>query len=799
MNNFLLKLSHRQGILLLLTLTALISGIVYWDFLVFSKLLLYKDIGSDTLNVYYPKYIHLADYLRNEGWPGWSFSQGMGQNIFPHSIGNPFELILILTGSENLIYGIAYVEVLKIFLAALLFFLFLRTLDLLPVTAVLGGLLYAFSGFMILGGTWYVFSVDAVYFALLLYALERYFKDGSWHYLVIGIALVAANTSFNLYLYAMFILPYTIFRHYHYHQWQPLELVKTIGWIIIFGALGACISAIFLIANIQEMISSPRLTGDASLFGQLLSQSPFQMAGIKHNITAISRLFSSDLLGTGSQFSGWYNYLEAPMLYCGLLALLLAPQVFVHLNRPQRISYLLFFIVFLLPVIFPFFRHLFWAFSGEYYRLFSAFVAFILLFFSLHAFNIIIKSGEINNRLLIATLITLLSLIAAPYLYDAQLAENIINEKMALMVCTFLLLYAFSIILLSKPKLNGIALTGLITLVCVELTSFSWQTINNRPTLTAEGYHAKTGYNDSSVEAIAKIKQKDSGFYRIEKSYSSGPAIHSSMNDSKVHGYFGTKSYHSFNQLNYIRFLDAMEIIDGTNENATRWAKGLKDTPLLLSLASVKYFITKDPEHLRILMNYGIQGIEKIGDVFIAINTLYLPLGFAYESVMTEDEFLRLPNGKKYVTLMRAAILTSTDQQAQPQLPSYPAEEIPSSYDINSFVADINQRRTATMTIKHFDNNHISGEIKLDAPRFLFFSIPFDKGWSLKVNGQTKNLVQANIGFSGIALGKGKHEIELTYKTPNLLIGAAISIISILIFIICAWRFSSYRTYKAAS
>ena len=44
---------------------------------------------------------------------------------------------------------------------------------------------------------------------------------------------------------------------------------------------------------------------------------------------AILRQFSNDMAGTGSHFLGWQNYLEAPSSYCGLICLLLTPQVFV--------------------------------------------------------------------------------------------------------------------------------------------------------------------------------------------------------------------------------------------------------------------------------------------------------------------------------------------------------------------------------------------------------------------------------------------------------------------------------------
>ena len=100
MNNFRGDSQNRAQAVLLLALLVLLSLVVYWDFLTFSHLYLYKDIGSDTVNAFYPAYVHLADYVRTDGWPAWSFSQGMGQNIFPGSLGRPPNLVLMLMGSE---------------------------------------------------------------------------------------------------------------------------------------------------------------------------------------------------------------------------------------------------------------------------------------------------------------------------------------------------------------------------------------------------------------------------------------------------------------------------------------------------------------------------------------------------------------------------------------------------------------------------------------------------------------------------------------------------------------------------
>src|SRR6478752_9464440 len=54
---------------------------VFWPFLVGNALLLYEDIGSDSLNSYYADFVHLSKYVRTDGFPSWSFHIGMGQDL----------------------------------------------------------------------------------------------------------------------------------------------------------------------------------------------------------------------------------------------------------------------------------------------------------------------------------------------------------------------------------------------------------------------------------------------------------------------------------------------------------------------------------------------------------------------------------------------------------------------------------------------------------------------------------------------------------------------------------------------
>ena len=67
----------------LIALILLLVGVlVFHTFLLGDKVLLYKDVGADSINDSYPYFVHLSDYIRREGSLSWSFCVGMGQSLF---------------------------------------------------------------------------------------------------------------------------------------------------------------------------------------------------------------------------------------------------------------------------------------------------------------------------------------------------------------------------------------------------------------------------------------------------------------------------------------------------------------------------------------------------------------------------------------------------------------------------------------------------------------------------------------------------------------------------------------------
>jgi uncharacterized membrane protein YfhO len=774
---FLDQYMGKFGIWITLGLVSVLIFIIFFDFIIGNKYYLFKDIGSDSINISLPQLTLLSKYIKSEGFPMWSFAQGMGQNIMP-SIADPFSWIVLLSGTENIAYGFIWMEISKMLLAATFFYLFLKQLKVSHVAGIVGTLLYTFSGFMIIGSGWGIFSAEACLLALLLLGFEKLYNQNSWYIFPIAVAFIVMLQPFDLYLYGLFLILYFILRILTSEDgsWRKFGFLslKMAGFV----ALGVLISSFFLLPTIQLILDSPRVGGNSSYANKLLSHPVFAPEGSIHNTTAIMRFFSNDLLGNGSDFKGWYNYLEAPMVYIGLLPLLLFPQIFMFVEKKKKIVYGLFIAIFLIPFVLPFFRYAFWLFSGDYYRGFSIFISLAFLLFSLLAINELDKVKKINLPLLIATMAGLSALLYFPYTNINQVIEKDLRSLTLL----FLFIYSGIIVILGYSNNRNIGKALLIIVVFIEIGYINSSSIKERVVLTKRESLQKTGYNDNTIEATAFVKSIDKGFFRINKEYASGPAIHTSYNDAKMQDYYGTSSYTSFNQKYYIKFLEETGIIEKGKEFQSRWASGLMSRPFLQFFGSVKYIFTKQPKSQ--FLQLGYDSISQQGDVKILKNRYFMPLGFTYNKYIPFNQFQKLSLLQKQFVLLKAFV---AEDPVLPQFKGYTAfaiQDTSKNYTWDELSLDVNICKSDTLAMTSFSNNRITGSVELKEAKLLFFSIPYDKGWLCKVDNKPKELLLVNIGFMGLDLQPGKHTIELFYKPPYFGLSLFVSIAGLLVYFV---------------
>jgi hypothetical protein len=306
-----------------------VGTLIFFEFLFGNALLLYKDVGSDSLNSYYPDFVNLSRYVRAHGFPSWSFHVGMGQDLCyatGYLVWQPVSWL-----PQSWIAGaLVYQHLGKVLLAGLIFFRLLQLLGLRSLASLLGSLLLAFSAFMCMGSCWYPLADEVVCFAAIMLGVEKILRGQSWITLLLGIALVGMITPFHLYLAAILVLAYGSARLFARSPQSTNRILRASLAIGLVAVLAVGLGAVITLPYLYAVLNSPRGSGTTSLVGALSSKSLFSFESPLHYFTALLRPFANDMLGAGGEYRGSPNYLEAPIPYCGLLCLVILPQVFVR-------------------------------------------------------------------------------------------------------------------------------------------------------------------------------------------------------------------------------------------------------------------------------------------------------------------------------------------------------------------------------------------------------------------------------------------------------------------------------------
>lgn len=764
----------------------LVGVVVFHNFLLGDKVLLYKDIGADSINDSYPYFVHLSDYVRREGFPSWSFYVGMGQSLF-YLTGNLIWEPVIWLPRELIPQALVFQHLLKTLVAGLLFFRFLQLRGINLCAALTGALLLSFSAYMCVGGCWIISADDVVGFTFLLFAVEEAISRSRWIYIPLAVALIGLVTVFHLYLSAVLLSLYVPTRLVEIYGWKPRVLSRVSAQLAAVAFLGIGLAGIVCLGSAYSILNSPRGSGTIANFTWGPTPSVFQLESPLYYVTAALRPFSTDMVGTGDEFRGWENYFEAPMTYCGLLSLLMLPQAFIGATRRQRILYGLFLSFAVVPVVFPWFRYLFWGFKGGYFRTFALFSIFGIITLSMTAFSRYMARRSFGFWTLGVSLLVLLGVLYLPI----NKIQALINHEIRQAVAIFLILYAALLIIGQIVKRQRITGWIILLLAAIEVIHFDRMTVN-RPTVTKQELNERVGFNDETVDAIREIKASDNAFFRITKIWGSGPATRPSYNDAMVFGYYGTLSYSSFNNLNYIKFLLAVDAIPSADiATDAVWSTGLVGHPLLSTFACEKYVITKNPVVFETADSYEF--VRRFGNIYLFRNQQFLPFGLIFSHYIPEDMFLQLPSWAKPQALLHAVVLSERNAPYEQELSQLTLDELERQMSETSLPDALAERRSTAVSIHSFRQTRIEGTARINQKGIVVFQTPFDAGWHAFSDGRATPTLKVDAGLLGVALENGEHRIELRYRPPLLYAGAAVTILSCGVLFLSLWRWPRIR------
>ena len=763
-------------------LFALIGIIVFGSYLFGPHLYLFKDIGSDTINDVYPYLVHKNTLFRTEGFPSWSFHQGMGNNVSTWFSIDPFVWFLRIIGPKSLPYAMIWTALGYLALAAFFCYKYLSLVGFSKYTTIFGALIYGFSGYVIGVHSWYFYNYLIIGTPLLLWGTELLMKKNNGLILPIALFFLAGA---RLPMFAFFLIVYSAFRYVDEHGWNFKGLV--IFWIKIgaWSALGVLLSSYSFGGQLVKLLRSSRVSGGVGASKGLADQAMFSLSDALVYQTSVLRSFANDMLGGPINFKGVRNYLEAPFYYIGLVSLLLIPQAIYHAKKRQKYLFGGLIVLCLIFAIFPFFRNAYFLFVTDHFRVMCLHISIFFLFLSLFALHHIEKSAKVHLPTLGISLVSLLILLNYPYF-----TKDLVNSNLKLLANLFLILNALLLFLLNKPKWKQQALNFILLLLVAELALFNYSTTHRRDILTKSEYKAGALYGDASEEIIQKLQAENPGLYRIQKEFGSGPSMHRSINDAMVQGFFSTPSYQSINQQSYLDFMVATGLNRPNSEKDAKWSQGIQMRAMLGKITSVRYTLIK--KESQGLLNQGFEKVGQVEDVRVYEDKAYLPFGFTYAHYYSIKEFEKLGQSKQDLNFMRAAIIMEDDLDKVKGLKRIdPKKTKVENFTFSKLSKQVKNRKKGALKLTHFQHDHLKGTVNMNRERLLFFSIPYDEGWSIYVDGEEKELLKVNIGFMGVVISKGKHKVELVHQTPRSTLLNSLSILGLLIYglmIFLTWK-----------
>ncbi len=168
-------------------------------------------------------------------------------------------------------------------------------------------------------------------------------------------------------------------------------------------------------------------------------------------------------------------------------------------------------------------------------------------------------------------------------------------------------------------------------------------------------------------------------------------------------------------------------------------------------------------------------------------NAYYLPMGFTFDSYITRSDYDGLTESRREQVLLKALVLTERQAEKWSDM----LTPLPLSEQIWSDTAledDWRARSVSVCDSFTYTNSGFTASISLKGDAPVFFSVPFEDGWTAFVNGQKAEIERVDVGFMAVRVPAGTNRIEFVYRTPGLGIGflvSAVSVVLLALYLLC--------------
>lgn len=791
-----------------------------------------------------PFYQLCHNAVRNGEW-GWNWNTDLGSNFIAsysfYTLGSPFFWLTIPLPNSFLPYLMGPLLILKFACAALTSYYFIRRFTRTPFAAQIGALLYAFSGFSVYNIFFNHFHEAIIFLPLLLLSLELLITENKRGFFAIMVAVCAIVNYFFFFGMVVFAIIYwfirTISGAYKFRFSRFLVLIAE-------AVMGVLLAAFLLLPSLNILLSNTRVNDILIGWSGVL----YGKEQIYLNIIECF-FFPPDIPARPVFFPGAnvkWSSLGGWMPVFSMTAVL----GFLHSKKKHWLSRVIRTCAFMALV--PFLNSAFYAFNDSYYaRWFYMPILMMAL-----ATAITIEDKEINwkhgfayTSIITAAIAIVVGLfpqkvddkIVIGLYTDAGKENNIYFYRFLIAVgiaAASLLLCRLLIYIRDKDK-KLLFRRSALGFVCLTIVAYSCVY------LYQGSYHSYDQHEvmiDKLIEGNVELPTDET--YRID--------TYDCVDNTGM--YLSYPTINAFHSVVSPSIMEYYDFIGVTRDVASRPGREYFS---IRSLLSVKYLLNRTDgdsfvgdDGYTLMPDY--QYIKTEGGYYVYENKSYIPYGFSYDYYITKEECEAFYSEVARADVMLKAIVLSDEDalkygegmesyseycenyvepedtyeellpddpifdvdtpegdetessgisdgavtQSPAEIPIYPKNEeyfMSLSMSEDELKKDAEHLKESSAMSFDIDSDGFSASVARDKTALVFFSVPYDEGWSATVNGEKAEIIKANIGFMAVQVPAGVSEIRFDYTTPYLKLGLTVSGGGLFIFIIYIVASHAYK------
>ena len=784
---------------------------IFRDYLYGNDLMIFNDIGSDTWQQYIMNYTSIVNHLRDGSFSLWDFNNGLGINQFNFNLFDSFLMLLygvgVVLGPAHMLLYINVIQILKIMVAAFAFYWFLSQFSFSVPSKMITSYAYALNGFLLVWGQHYQFGTVVIYFPLMLLFCEKFIQKKKGKALFpVMVFLCGIYSVYFTYMCLAATGLYLLFRILMLDglTWKERIQRFLLGCAEMIMGVGMSLVVFLPMAEVLLDVSS-RLESDGTGLLDFLRQC-FTPYSRKFYLSMLKRMFSSNLqngygLAKGPQ-QYVMNYYEDPVLFCSTLAVFLNVQFLAVLRkadmtkRAKRVLYgvaALILVGTALPVGGTVFNY--FTLPTQRYT-FVLMTVFLLLMAWM--WDYMRKGGKLNLVLILA--VTALMGWAYWCGYEQAGFQEYRTNILILTVTGILTAVCLTLLcFLKDTQIRNVILGVMGVVLVVNVVSEGGTNYQNRVTMKktdvpsevmvqeTQRYEEMRTSDDKEIKYRAEIekpqdffremyrvdladclnylKENDPTFYRVEKDYISGTV---SM-DSSGQGYRGISTYNSVMNGNVKEFVKTCypELFFADHNHYTFWNN--VDDNWLAAFLGVKYILSGngEPDETKYKL------LDQVGSLYIHVNVLDAQTAHFYTQDISEESLKELCTEENREELLGEAIALEdgTEIGDASEIQTLKSEEQETAEQNSSVTLDAPQKDSV-----------VTGSVHAEADGYALFMIPYEKGWSLTIDGEKAELLRGDIGFLACEVPEGDHTILLTFEAPGLKAGTIGSVLFWILF-----------------